>query len=47
MRGFGIMWDFSQWLSCGDFEVMKERLEKSNAFSDDAGVILRFNTSPG
>lgn len=41
------LWDFSQWLSCGDFEVMKERLEKSNAFSDDAVVILRFNTSPG
>ena len=41
------LWDFSQWLSCGDFEVMKERLEKSNAFSDDAGVILRFNSSPG
>lgn len=33
---------FSQWLSHGDFETMKSRLEASNAFSDDEGMILRF-----
>ena len=34
--------DFSRWLSCGDFETLKTRLESSNAFSDDEGTILRF-----
>ena len=33
---------FSRWLSCGDFETLKTRLESSNAFSDDEGTILRF-----
>ena len=37
------LWDFSQWLSSGDFETLKRRLEMSNAFSDDEGTILRFN----
>ena len=36
------LWDFGRWLSCGDFETIKNRLEKSGAFSDDDGVILRF-----
>ena len=34
--------DFSRWLSSGDFETLKGRLESSNAFSDDEGTILRF-----
>ena len=36
------LWDFGRWLSCGDFETIKKRLERSGAFSDDDGVILRF-----
>lgn len=36
------LWDFSRWLSSGDFETLKGRLESSNAFSDDEGKILRF-----
>ena len=36
------LWDFSRWLSSGDFETLKDRLEASNAFSDDEGTILRF-----
>ena len=36
------LWDFGRWLSCGDFETIKNRLEKSGAFSDDDGEILRF-----
>ena len=36
------LWDFSRWLSSGDFETLKGRLEASNAFSDDEGTILRF-----
>lgn len=36
------LWDFSRWLSTGDFETLKGRLESSNAFSDDEGSILRF-----
>ena len=36
------LWDFSRWLSSGDFETLKNRLEASNAFSDDEGRILRF-----
>ena len=36
------LWDFGRWLSCGDFETMKNRLEKCGAFSDDEGAILRF-----
>lgn len=36
------LWDFSRWLSSGDFETLKSRLEASNAFSDDEGKILRF-----
>ena len=36
------LWDFGRWLSCGDFETLKERLERSGAFSDDEGCILRF-----
>ena len=36
------LWEFGRWLSCGDFETMKNRLEKSGAFSDDDGEILRF-----
>ena len=36
------LWDFSRWLSSGDFESLKSRLEASNAFSDDEGKILRF-----
>jgi len=34
--------EFSRWLSHGDFETLKNRLEASNAFSDDEGIILRF-----
>ena len=34
--------NFSRWLSRGDFETLKNRLERSNAFSDDEGMILRF-----
>ena len=34
--------NFSRWLSRGDFETLKNRLERSNAFSDDEGTILRF-----
>ena len=37
------LWDFSHWLSSGDFETLKRRLEVSNAFSDDDGTILRFD----
>ena len=36
------LFDFSRWLSHGDFETLKGRLEASNAFSDDEGMILRF-----
>lgn len=36
------LWDFSRWLSTGDYETLKRRLEASNAFSDDEGLILRF-----
>ena len=36
------LWDYSRWLSSGDFETLKGRLEVSNAFSDDAGTILRW-----
>lgn len=37
------LWDYSRWLSSGDYETLKGRLEASNAFSDDAGLILRFD----
>ena len=37
------LWDYSRWLSSGDYETLKGRLEASRAFSDDAGVILRFD----
>ena len=37
------LWDYSRWLSTGDYETLKGRLEASHAFSDDAGVILRFD----
>ena len=37
------LWDYSRWLSTGDYETLKGRLEASRAFSDDAGVILRFD----
>ena len=37
------LWDFSRWLSSGDFETLKRRLDASNAFSDDEGTILRFD----
>lgn len=36
------LWTFGRWLSSGDFETLKARLEASNAFSDDEGLILRF-----
>ena len=36
------LWEFGRWLSCGDFETMKNRLEQCGAFSDDDGAILRF-----
>ena len=36
------LYDFSRWLSCGDFETLNRRLESSNAFSDDESEILRF-----
>lgn len=36
------LWDFSRWLSTGDFEFIRQRLEACNAFSDDDGVVLRF-----
>ena len=36
------LWDFSRWLSFGDFDTLRGRLETSNAFSDDEGTILRF-----
>ena len=38
-----LLWEYSRWLSSGDFETLKGRLEGSNAFSDDERVILRFN----
>ena len=34
--------DFSRRLACDSFDVVRNQLEKSNAFSDDDGVILRF-----
>ena len=34
--------DFSHRLSGEDFAALKRQLEKSNAFSDDDGVILQF-----
>ena len=37
------LWDYGRWLSTGDFETLKGRLETSNAFSDDEGTILRFD----
>ena len=37
------LWDYGRWLSTGDFETLKGRLESSNAFSDDEGTILRFD----
>ena len=37
------LWDYGRWLSTGDFETLKGRLEASNAFSDDEGTILRFD----
>ena len=37
------LWDYSRWLSSGDFETLKGRLDASNAFSDDVGDILRFD----
>lgn len=37
------LWDYSRWLSSGDYETLKGRLDASNAFSDDSGLILRFN----
>ena len=36
------LWNFGRWLSCGDFDVLRERLDRSGAFSDDEGRILRF-----
>jgi len=36
------LWDFSHWLSHGDFEHLKARFEESNAFADDENRILRF-----
>lgn len=39
------LWDYGRWLSTGDFETLKGRLESSNAFSDDEGTILRFDSS--
>jgi len=36
------LYHFGRWLSHGDFETLKSRLESSNAFSDDEGTILRF-----
>lgn len=36
------LWEYSQWLSGGDFEALKSRFEASNAFSDSMGAILRF-----
>ena len=33
---------FSRWLSHGDYETLKGRLESCQAFSDDDGAILRF-----
>ncbi len=37
------LWEFGSWLSCGDFETMKNRLEQCGAFADDEGTILRFD----
>ena len=39
------LWNFSRWLSAGDFNTLRSRLESSNAFSDDEGLILRFGDS--
>ncbi len=36
------LWKFSHWLASGDFGTLKDRLERSNAFHDDEGSILRF-----
>ena len=36
------LWNFGRWLSCGDFDALRERLDRSGAFSDDEGRILRF-----
>lgn len=36
------LWKFSRWLASGDFRTLKDRLERSNAFHDDEGFILRF-----
>ena len=40
------LWGFSRWLSSGDFETLKGRLAASNAFSDDDGAILQWDSSP-
>ena len=37
------LWEFGRWLSSGDFDTMKNRLEQCGAFSDDEGTILRFD----
>ena len=37
------LYEFSHWLSHGDYETLRSRLETSNAFSDDEGLILRFS----
>ena len=34
--------DFSRRLACDSFDAVRNQLEKSNAFSDDDGDILRF-----
>ena len=34
--------DYGKWLAHGDFDTLRHRLESSNAFSDDEGMILRF-----
>ena len=36
------LYEFSRWLSHGDYETLKGRLESCQAFSDDDGTILRF-----
>ena len=36
------LWDYGNWLGNGDFNILKSRLEASNAFCDDEGTILRF-----
>ena len=36
------LYEFSRWLSHGDYETLKGRLESCQAFSEDDGTILRF-----